>query len=50
MNCFVCLGSDLLLGSDGDKTAWTYLYNQVPDASARIPHGDWRRWLSERGE
>ncbi|MEM9177466.1 MAG: gamma-glutamylcyclotransferase family protein [Myxococcota bacterium] len=29
-------------------TVWTYVYNRVPDASARIPGGDWRRWLGER--
>lgn len=29
-------------------SAWTYVYNRIPDASARIPGGDWRRWLSER--
>ncbi len=37
-----------LLDSGGGETAWTYVYNQVPDAIARIPHGDWRRWLAER--
>lgn len=29
-------------------TAWTYVYNRIPDASARIPSGDWRRWRTER--
>lgn len=38
-----------LLDTGGGDTAWTYVYNQVPDASTRIPHGDWRRWLAERG-
>ncbi|MCR9096322.1 MAG: gamma-glutamylcyclotransferase [bacterium] len=28
-------------------TAWTYVYNRIPDASARIPSGDWRRWRTE---
>ncbi len=28
--------------------AWTYVYNRVPDASTRIPSGDWRRWRTER--
>ena len=27
---------------------WTYFYNYVPDASARVPNGDWRAWLAER--
>lgn len=36
-----------LLEPEG-ATAWTYVYNQIPDASARIPGGDWRRWRTER--
>jgi len=29
-------------------SAWTYVYNRIPDASARIPSGDWRRWQAEQ--
>jgi gamma-glutamylcyclotransferase (GGCT)/AIG2-like uncharacterized protein YtfP len=29
--------------------AWVYVYNQVPEATGRIPSGDWRAHLSERG-
>ena len=39
-----------LIEPGGGETAWTYVYNRVPDASTRIPHADWRRWLAERDE
>lgn len=29
--------------------AWVYVYNEVPDASARLVAGDWRAHLSTRG-
>ena len=29
-------------------SAWTYFYNHVPDASARVPNGDWRAHLAAR--
>lgn len=31
-----------------DTEAWTYVYNHVPDASSRIPSGDWRAHLATR--
>ncbi len=30
------------------RQAWLYLYNAVPDASARIVEGDWRAHLAAR--
>lgn len=29
--------------------AWIYVYNHEPDASCRIPSGDWRAHLAKRG-
>lgn len=29
-------------------SAWVYVYNHVPDASDRVPSGDWRAHLAER--
>jgi gamma-glutamylcyclotransferase (GGCT)/AIG2-like uncharacterized protein YtfP len=33
-----------------DAEAWVYVYNDVPDASARIIDGDWRAHLSSRAD
>lgn len=36
---------------DGERLGpvWTYVFNEVPEPDRWIPHGDWRRYLAERG-
>lgn len=31
------------LASGGEKTAWVYVMNQLPDHATPIPSGDWKR-------
>lgn len=31
-----------------DTVVWTYVYNRVPDAGARLPDGDWRAECERR--
>ena len=42
------LREEIALISPSDVEAWTYVYNEVPDASTRIVSGDWRAHLEER--
>lgn len=38
----------ITLVEPAETTAWIYRYNAVPDASTRIPSGDWRAHLGAR--
>jgi gamma-glutamylcyclotransferase (GGCT)/AIG2-like uncharacterized protein YtfP len=42
------LREEIALISPSDAEAWVYVYNDVPDAIARVVSGDWRAHLDER--
>jgi gamma-glutamylcyclotransferase (GGCT)/AIG2-like uncharacterized protein YtfP len=42
------LREEIALTSPSDAKAWTYVYNEVPDAITRVVSGDWRAHLKER--
>ena len=42
------LREEIALTSPSDAKAWTYVYNEVPDAITRVVSGDWRTHLKER--
>ena len=41
--------ANVLLDGERLGPVWTYVFNEVPEPDRWIPHGDWRRYLAERG-